>query len=364
MSTPTPTLAKAALISFGVSALLLPAQGVTTFTSPSGYTKLVATKAPSTSVPAYSFISHSLAQKRKVGGVITGGGASSLTSTGAGWGVNEFSTTPHYVLMGDGAKEGTMFEIVSNTADTLTLASGDLSGNVNDSFRIYEHNTLGSIFGADPVANGVVGGFGPATADQILLYDTASGGFKTYFYKNLDDFGDEEDVLGWVNASNNHVEVSSLVIAANRGFVYVRRDHTADLSITVFGDVIDSSINVAIIPGFNLVPVPTPVATGVTLGNSGLAPTNPTDPIDPSIHLKAGFGAATADTIFIWNGSGYDTFFFKNVDDFGDEDDVLGWVNASNNHTAVPDTSLEPGSFFISRSANPALDWVFPSIVP
>ncbi len=365
MSTPTPTLAKAALIAFAFPSLLVPAQGVTTFTSPSGYTKLVATKAPSTSVPAYSFISHSLAQKRKVGGVITAGGASSLTSTGAAWGVNEFSTTPHYVLMSDGAKEGNIFQIVSNTADTLTLTSGDFTANVNDSFRIYQHNTLGSIFGPDPVAKGVVGGFDPATADQILFFDTASGNFKTFFYKNIDDDFIGNDVLnGWVDAVDNTVEITNTaIIPPNRGFVYVRRDSGSDLDVTVFGDVIDNSITVQIVPGYNLINVPAPVATGVTLGNSGLAPNDPDDPIDLSIHLAAGFDPATAEPIFIWNGSGYDTFFFKNVlDDF--EPDAKGWVNAADTYNAVPNTSLEPGCFFISRKpTSPPLDWMFPSVV-
>jgi hypothetical protein len=258
-----------------------------------------------------------------------------------------------------------MFEISSNTSDTLTLSSGDFSGEVDETFRIYQHNTLGSLFGADPESKGVVGGFAAAVADQILLFDTASGNFQTFFFKNETNPLDPKP-LGWVEAGNEDDTAEDTVIPANIGFVYVRRDDASDLSVTVFGDVIDSAIAVNIIPGFNLVTVPTPVNTGVTLGNSGLAPDDPLTPADLNVHLEGSFSAATAETIFIWDGSAYKTYFFKNETNPLDPK-PLGWVEAGNEDSLATDVPLEPGSFFISLKTGvgrPALDWVFPSVIP
>jgi uncharacterized protein (TIGR02597 family) len=335
---------------------------VTTFTAPSGYTTIVADAASDASTPTYSFVSHSLARKRQAAAVVTSGGTDTLTVTDAGWTPGEFAGTPHYVLIASGDTEGDIFNIVSNTADTLTVSgAGDLSALATVSITIYEHNTLTSVFGADPTTKGLTAGLDANTADQIIFYDGAA--FKTYFYKNVNipDFLDPNDILGWVTSADNTTDVGDTILPPNEGFVILRRALTA-LSVVAFGDVIDDSVNVPIADGYNLICVPYPVSGSVTLGTSGLYDSEDTD---YSHSLQPGLDANTAELVVLWDGTAYKQYFYKNVNipDFLDPNDILGWVSSADNTTDASGTPLD-GSFFILRKApNPALNWVFPTVV-
>lgn len=194
------------------------------------------------------------------------------------------------------------------------------------------------------------------------MYNGAS--FVTYFYKNQDipDFLDPDDIIGWVSSGDNTTDVSELTLSPNRGFIILRRSTTADYEVAVFGDVIDDSVNVPIVEGFNLITVPYPVTGTVTLDSSGLF-----DAADTSFltSLQPGLDVNSAELVVTWNGTGYDQYFYKNQDipDFLDPNDTIGWVSSADNTTTVETTPLD-GSFFILRRApNPPLDWVFPSIL-
>ncbi|MGJ8725799.1 MAG: hypothetical protein ACSHYB_14660 [Roseibacillus sp.] len=350
----------------GGLALLTSSQGQTVFTSPAGYVKLKATAAASSDSPSYNFVNHALAQKRKSVGEITAGGTDVISASASTWGVDDFagSEGPHFVLITTGSLEGQIYDIDSNTADTLTLAtgSGDTSALVGESFRIYQHNTLASVFGADPTAKGFQGGLNAGVADQVIFFE--GGSFQTYFYKdeNVPDFLDPNDVIGWVSSADNTIDVSSLTLAPNQGFIVMRRSTASAYEVVVYGDVIDDSINVQIVEGYNLVNVPYPIEGQVTLGNSGLY-----DAADTTFltSLQPGLNASNAELVVAWNGTSYVQYFYKdeNVPDFLDPNDVMGWVSSADNTVDVSSTPLD-GAFFIQRKApNPPLDWVFPTVM-
>lgn len=347
--------------------LLFPALNAqTVHTSPSGYVKLKAVAATSATAPSYSFVNHALAQDRKSAGVITGGGTDIITASASSWEIDEFAgiNGPHFLIFTDGSLEGRIYDIESNTANTLTLStgSGNTSALTGDSFRIYKHNTLASVFGADPTVNGFQGGLDADNSDQVILYNGTS--FNAYFYKNQDipDFLDPNDIIGWVSATNDEVDLSDLVLPPNKGVIVLRRSTASDFEIPVFGDVIDDSINVPIVDGYNLVSVPYPISGTVTLASSGLY--SPSDTTYQT-SLQPGLDANSAELVVTWNGSGYVQYFYKDQDipDFLDSEDIVGWVTSADDSVDVGSTTLSGGFFILRKAPNPPLDWVFPSVL-
>lgn len=351
-------------------ALVTSINAQTVFTSPAGYVKLKAIAAASSSDPSFNFVNHALAQKRKSVGEVTAGGTDVITSSSSSWTADQFagSEGPHFVLITSGSLEGQMYDIASNSTDTLTLAqgSGDTSTLVGAIFQIYQHNTLSSMFSSDPEAKGVMGGLTSSSADQVILYDVESSGFKTFFFKNdAPPFSGEID-NDWVEDDQFSTSAALTVIPPNQGFIYLRRDETSPLEVTLFGDVITSAVSVAIVPGFNLLAVPAPVDTNVTLGSSGLRPAvGETE--DLAIHLEGGLTSTEAETIFIYDNAteSYQSYFFRNdAPPFSGEIDN-DWVEDNLFTVSAAGTSLNGGSFFIARKAeNATLNWVFPSVIP
>ena len=362
-------LRKACLLIVGLSPLAS-LQGQVVFSSPVGYVKLRASAATSATEPSNTFVNHALAQARMSTGEVTSGATDSITASDSTWSNDEFagSNGPHFILMTDGEMEGQIYDIVSNSSNTLTLAagSGDTAALVGDSFRIYQHNTLASVFGSDPEAKGVLGGLNSSSADQVILYDIETSSFRSYFFKNDAPLFSGEIDNDWVESGLVFDSAAETVIPPNQGFIYVRADETSALEVAVFGDVIDSAVSVSIAPGFNLIAVPLPVDTGVTLGTSGLNPAGGTAE-DLSIHLQGGINSTEAETIFIFDSSisNYRSYFFKNDAPLFSGEIVDDWVESGELSTSAANVSLANGSFFIMRKAeNPPLNWVFPSVLP
>ena len=130
-------------------------------------------------------------------GRITGVGANTITSTGAGWTAGALSTAsaPYLLEITSGAAQGRMLLIstaTANTTDTVTIDSGEAarSGDLQnlgivtgaesgDTYRLRAVDTLGSFFGT-PESTGIQGGTSPATADTVTL--AVNGSATTYFY--------------------------------------------------------------------------------------------------------------------------------------------------------------------------------------
>lgn len=348
-------------------ALTLTGLGQTTYTPIAGYVKLQAAAATSPTEPTFSFVSHSLAQQRKGSGVVTTGGTDFLTASASTWGVDDYAgiNGPHFALMTSGSLEGQIYEIDSNSADTLTLAtgSGDTSALQGDSFRVYQHNTIGSVFGTDPTPDGFIGGDNTSEANQVLFYDTASSSYKVYYYNDETNPFNPNEKIGWVSGTLNTVLADDTIIGPTQGFIILNRNDSGIYSKPVFGDVIDDDIAVRIAPdGYNLVTVPYPIDAGTTLGTSNLYPADPND-YDPGLHLKPGANTSEADVILVFNGSGYDSYFQNNNDGAPFGNFHVGWVSATNKSINAASTPISSGSIFILRQDNLALDWVFPSVL-
>ena len=88
---------------------------------------------------------------------------------------------------------------------------------------------------------------------------------------------------------------------------------------------------------------------------------------DLSIHLQGGLNSTSAETIFIYDStiSGYRSYFFKNDAPLFSGEIDNDWVESGQVFTSAANISLGGSSFFVlRRDENPALNWVFPSVIP
>jgi hypothetical protein len=106
------------------------------------------------------------------------GANSVITQTGAGWTVNQFQTSAipatqssHYVEVLTGPLAGTIADIVSNTATSVTVEGLGI-GSTSVTYCIRKHSTLASIF--------VTAGLGPFEDEILLISDT--GATSRYAY--------------------------------------------------------------------------------------------------------------------------------------------------------------------------------------
>lgn len=335
-----------------------------TTTEPVGVVKIRIEAAVAADQPTYSYLSTSMSAEIAYQGTVSAGGTGTITIGNDDWTADQFATDPHYVIIASGAREGEILDISSNTVNTLTLTvAEDQSDLVGESIRIHKHNTLASIFGADPAAGTVQKG-NADTADHVLLYIPGNG-YETYYYNN------EANPLpvgapfyqGWVNSSDRTTNASKTPIYPDDGFAY-RRASTTPFTISVNGTVLSNQIKVPITQGYNLVTVPYPVDKSITLDTSNLRPTG-TDIFDINIHLVSG-NAETADQLLIYGPSGFETYYFN------DEPNPLpvgapfhqGWVNSSDRTTDAKDILIPSGSgiFILRKTGRPAFSWIFSNI--
>ena len=108
---------------------------------------------------------------------VTGGANTVIDQTNAGWTVNQFqsSATPatsssHYIEILSGPQAGTIADIVSNAAASVTV-EGNL-GNASFTYCIRKHTTLGSIF--------KTAGLGEFE-DEIMLFNDAGQSSRYQF---------------------------------------------------------------------------------------------------------------------------------------------------------------------------------------
>ncbi len=235
---------------------------------------------------------------------------------------------PQYVFeVTSGSDVGVAIPIVSNTTDTLTLAE-DVSAYVGNGTTgvVRALHTLDSLFpGGEPLT----GGFSAAAADTVLIYDSSTQTTKSYFYSSL--------ASEWRSGTTPNGQRSILPNQA----IYVNRKGGAT-SVTFTGSVKTGTTAIDIYPGYNLIPNPYPVAYSLDLSELYTG--------DPATGLKAGFSAAAADVVIVYDADASATTYFYSS--LADE-----WRTGS-----TPAGSVEipvGGALMINRkAAEGAFSWV------
>lgn len=236
-----------------------------------------------------------------------------------------------------GVAEG-MHSVISQTLATgreLVLTT-PVPGGVADgaNIRIWRLWTLGEVFGAANTA-GLVGGTAGSSADLIMVPNGT--GFVNYFYSTGGAQG-----VGWRLASGGVVDQSGVRVPFGGGLVI---QALGARSLVLSGQVKTGKTRVTLQTGrnflANLCPVnaggSSPSTAGLTLSNSGI-----------QSFLTAGKVSALADLVLIWNGTGYNQYYYATGGLVG-----TGWRRVGAGSTDQGSVPMPDGAFVIQRRGAP-----------
>lgn len=265
------------------------------FTDPVGYFE-------KTLNDEFSFMSTGIANATEYQGVLD----NAYTDTGA-FSAGAFdqgaAVAPQYYLeMAEGANEGARIDIVSNTADTLTV---DPAGSAafsaflgTDSAVIRKHLTLNDLLGGDgtaaPTNLQIDFGGSQETADNVQLWNGSS--FDVYYYSTF------FLAPGWTGPN---ADGGNFPLPPGTGIIIHDRVNPGN-TITAEGHVKVTNTLIDLPVGLSL--ISSPVALDRTLttlfgGDGTAAPTN--------LALTEAGTQEDADNVLFFNGASYDTFYYS-----------------------------------------------------
>lgn len=272
-------------------------------------------------------------------------GANTLTDNEATWTDNQFNGAngEFFVEITSGPGAGVTTDITATNAQTKTITTANnLTGIAANgvTFKVRKHWTLSSVFGTDTNNLSIAGG-SATTADQILLW--SGTGYDTYYFQTVGIGG-----TGWRKSGAPTVDVATLKIFPEEG-VTVKRKQPAAANVVLMGAVKLGQTSVAIENGISV--IGNVYASGMTLASSGLH-----DPNDDPAKGVAGGSATSADQVLIWNGTGYDTYYFQTAGIGG-----IGWRKSGAPTVDASTTAVPVGSAVtIKRKFATGFNWIMP----
>jgi len=276
-------------------------------------------------------------------------GANTLTDNDSAWTDDQFNGAAgaYYVEIvananGNGAGVGTTYDIVDTNgpagapAKTITLDKPLASGVANGAiFKVRKLWTIATVFGA---ANqfGLAAGT-ESTADKVEILNGAA--YDSFYYSNGGEAG-----TGWRKVGAGAADQANATILPEEGLVIVRTQATA-VNVVLLGAVKIGTTSFPISQGLNI--LSNPYAAPLKLKDSGLYNADPLKGI-------VGGTASTADEVRIYNGTGYDTYFYSTSGLAG-----TGWRKAGAGSADQQNVEIPVGaSFLVTRRAGSAFSWV------
>jgi uncharacterized protein (TIGR02597 family) len=312
-------------------------------TDTSGFLTLHIRGTGGTTSSALSFIGLSLTRPVEFQGNFEAIGVNTVTDDNANWIDNQFNDAngKYYLEITSGDYAGVMTDIVDTTGATKTLAIADnyqglLTG--GETYKIRKHWTLASIFGA---ANQAGLGAGTSTsADEILIYDPQAAAYTTYYYRTINP-------VGWRSTADAFLDQSNAKIDLAKGII-IKRKQSGDLNVKLFGAVKLGDTAIDVRAGLNVIGNVYSTDT-LTLGNSGLYNG------DSSSGLVGG-SSVTADQVLIYNGTGYQTYYYKTTAG------GTGWRSVADFFADASNTVLPAGTSLVVKrqSGRPEFLWYAP----
>jgi uncharacterized protein (TIGR02597 family) len=297
------------------------------------------------STPALSFVGLGLTRPVVYRGRLDNFGSGMVTDSHAQWSDGQFegANGPHYIELTSGQYAGLTADIATCSGTTRTLAlSVDLSPLLSggEAYCIRPCWTLASVFGPNDEAG--LGGGSSVTADEILVLDTCTGVYSSYYYKTAGLGG-----TGWRSTTSPFTDQSNARISLGQG-ILVQRKQPGDISLKLFGTVKAGNTLLPVAPGLNIVANIAP--TGMMLGNSGLYTG------DSGTGL-AGGSLTSADQVLLFDGVTYQTYYYKTTGLGG-----TGWRSASGSSLDASDTIIPPGGAVLIQRATsrPGFYWKVP----
>ncbi len=241
-------------------------------------------------------------------------------------------------ISSSGTGQGFTSVVVTTQAasNRLTLAQEIPVGVVDGAtLRVWKLWRLADVFGSTNSA-GLTAGETSAEADLILLPDQA-GVVKKYFYSSGGAQG-----IGWRLAGGDATSQANVPVLLTSGMAILAKSAK---TILLVGQVKQGNTQVTLQTGHNYVANLCPVNSagtgastqGRTLANSGL-----------SAGLTGGTASELADLVLIWNGRGYDQYFYSTGGLANTGWRKIGAGTQSQDTVALPD-----GAFVIFRRGSP-----------
>ncbi|MFZ4766584.1 MAG: TIGR02597 family protein [Roseimicrobium sp.] len=256
--------------------------------------------------------------------------------------ISSATTVTHVIeITAAGATQGTNTLIIDTISSGAELVLQDaLPASVADgsSITIWKLWTIGDAFGATNQA-GLTPGTA-STADLILLPNGA--GYSQYFYSSGGFTG-----TGWRKVGSGTANQSAVPLYYTDGVIIAAKSAK---SVTVTGEIKSGKTNIVLETGNNLVvnlcPVnaggATPSTEGRTLGNTSLYTGN------ASTGLTGATTATAADQVLIWNGTGYNQYYYSTGGFSG-----IGWRQVGGGATDKAAVALPDGCYVILRRGAP-----------
>ena len=252
-------------------------------------------------------------------------GSNTFSCSSAAWTTNQYTASPNLVRIKSGSQTGRFFLVTANTATQITVNNGVynlqtiLSG--TDNFEIVPANTLATLFGTGTGSSPAVPfltSSSSSTADNIFVWNGT--GWDTYFNNGTN----------WYKTSSLNNQNNTIIYPDEAVFVLRRATSTLPL---IFQGVVPTTAEITDVfgPGATFISNRFPV--DLTLASLGLSSLP---------NWQAGSSASQADDVFVWNGTGWDTYFFNGTH----------WMKSSSLSTQDSQPIPTNSGVFIKRLSN------------
>jgi uncharacterized protein (TIGR02597 family) len=269
-------------------------------------------------------------------------GTNTVTDNEATWTDDQFNgaSGSYFLEISGGPGAGTTYDITGTSAANkrITLAQNLAAGvTAPVSFKVRKHWTIASVFGANN-EGGLQGG-NATTADNVRIYNGSS--YDTYYYSTGGLAG-----TGWRKIGSNpaNADQANILIYPDDGLL-VSRQQSGAANIVLLGSVKTGQTSFPVLPGLNI--VSNPYAAPMTLESSGLRQSGLT-----------GGNSTTADSVRIYNGSSYDTYYYSTGGLAG-----TGWRKIGSNPANLDQQNVQIPvgvSVLITRVGASGFDWKAP----
>lgn len=211
-----------------------------------------------------------------------------LAKAGIGSGLQSGQT--YIIEFISGAYEGVSQDFITYSENSITIPGNYSAVSAQDSFSIRRAKTIADIFGSSNSA-GLQPGTS-ATAD-ILWVSNSDGTYSRYYYAAASP---PFVTAGWKLVGGGDTDRSNVPLVYLDGMLIERKAST-ELNLTISGEVKLTKF-VTSINGGQFNPISAVFPAGTTLTNSGLA------------SFVVPGTSATADIIWVPNGSGYSRYYY------------------------------------------------------
>jgi uncharacterized protein (TIGR02597 family) len=264
-------------------------------------------------------------------------GQYNATSEGAQFYIEDVNT--------NGTTAGFSDDIVSNDAANVYTADSDGAFlATGDTFKIYPHNTLNTVFGPQNQA-GLVGSNTSANADNIFIWNPVTQGNVIYWYKST------SATPGWRGPAGLLVDAGNTPLYVDQDIEIQSKYAKTTNSVVIVGAV-KLGPTITVVPSTGYAFVGDMYATSLTLSNLNLHTGN------ANTGVIGSNTSANADNVLVWDpvAQGSVIYWYKSTSA------TPGWRGPQGLLTDAGTNVLSLGSVVeVQRKYSPSFTWTIPA---